>query len=126
MATVETDIRQLWLNWAIKSLNDAQEDYERFEDYYLGDHELEFATDRWRDVFGNVFEEFSDNWCQVVVDSVVHRMEVDGWKSEDDDNAAKLAEDIWDRNSLEVEEDDLHTQVLVKGDAYLICQEESE
>jgi Phage portal protein, SPP1 Gp6-like len=126
MATVETDIRQLWLNWAIKSLNDAQEDYERFEDYYLGDHELEFATDRWKDVFGTVFEEFSDNWCQVVVDSVVHRMEIDGWKSEDDDGAAKLAEDIWDRNALEVEEDDLHTQVLVKGDAYLICQEDPE
>ena len=123
MATAATDIRDLWLQWAIKSLTEAQEDYERFEDYYLGDHDLEFATDRWKDVFGTVFEEFSDNWCQVVVDSVVHRMEIDGWKSEDDDAAAKLAEDIWDRNSLEVEEDDLHTQTLVKGDGFLICQE---
>lgn len=126
MATVETDIRQLYLQWALKALTEAQEDYERFEDYYMGEHELEFATDRWKDVFGTVFEEFSDNWCQVVVDSVVHRMEIDGWRSEDDDDAARLAEDIWDRNSLEVEEDDLHTQTLVKGDGFLIVQDDPE
>jgi len=122
MVATEADMRNLWLKWAIAAITEAQEDYQRFEDYYLGDHKLEFATDRWKDVFGTMFEEFSDNWCQVVVDSVVHRMEIDGWRSEDDDDAAKRAEDIWDRNSLEVEEDDLHTQTLVKGDAYLIVQ----
>lgn len=126
MATAATDIQQNWLNWAIKSLNAAQEDYQRFEDYYMGEHQLEFATDRWRDVFGTMFEEFADNWCQVVVDAIVHRMEIDGWRSEDDDDAARLAEDIWDRNTLEVEEDDLHTQTLVKGDGYLICQPDPE
>jgi Phage portal protein, SPP1 Gp6-like len=126
MVLAEQQMSDLYLKWALKAISEAQEDYQRFEDYYMGEHELEFATDRWKDVFGTVFEEFSDNWCQVVVDSVVHRMEIDGWKSEDDDDAALLAEDIWDRNTLEVEEDDLHTQTLVKGDAYLICQPDPE
>jgi len=127
MATAAAEmVKQNWLKWAITSIADAQEDYQRFEDYYIGEHKLEFATDRWKDVFGTVFEAFADNWCQVVVDSVVHRMEIDGWRSEDDDDAAKLAEDIWDRNTLEVEEDDLHTQTLVKGDGYLICQEDPD
>jgi SPP1 Gp6-like portal protein len=123
MATVAAEVvRDAYLRWALDALTKGQEDYQRFEDYYVGEHKLEFATDRWEEVFGNTFEEFADNWCQVVIDSVVHRMEIDGWQSEDDKSAAKLAEDIWDRNTLEVEEDDLHTQTLVKGDAYLIVQ----
>lgn len=117
----EEVVRRSYVQWALEIINEAAQDYIRYEDYYIGDHKLEFATDRWKDVFGNEFEEFSDNWCQVVVDSPVQRLEIDGWdvdgKPKGDVN---IAEDIWDDNNLQVEADDLHTQAFVKGDAYLI------
>lgn len=120
------DLAQLWVTWAVEALSDSLALYETYDDYYRGDHELAFATDKWRDTFGSEFEEFSDNWCQVVVDSMVQRLQIKGWKCEDDASSsnsqklATLAEDIWDRNELDTEATDLHTQTAVKGDGYLM------
>jgi hypothetical protein len=109
----------LWTRWAVEAITSATDDYEKYEEYYEGDHELEFATDRWKTAFGNEFEQFADNWCQVVVDSLVQRMEIIGWESEDEKSAAKKAEEIWDRLELGIEADDLHLQTTIKGDGYL-------
>lgn len=111
---------QNWIQWATQAITKAQTNYKKFEDYYVGDHELAFATQKWEDAFGTVFEEFADNWCGVVVDSMCQRMEITGWRSEDEKSMAKEAEQIWDDNELGCEADDLHTQTAVKGDGYLI------
>lgn len=127
MATpAERVVAESWVLWAQNAIDKSQEDYTKYEDYYIGDHPLVFATTKWEDTFGTVFEEFSDNWCQVVVDAVVQRMEITGWRSEDSKEDAKQAEAVWDDNNLEVEEDDLHTQTLVKGDGYLMVQQDPE
>lgn len=110
-----------WVDWAIKSIADAQSDYEMYEDYYFGDQPLVFATDRWTETFGTTFEDFADNWCQVVIDSTTQRMEIVGWDVEGKDKKlATQAEELWDDNNLFLEEPDVHTQAQVKGDAYLI------
>jgi Phage portal protein, SPP1 Gp6-like len=114
-------IQQNYIKWATDAIAKNLADYEKFQDYYDGDHSLVFATAKWTEAFGSEFEEFADNWCQVVVDSMVQRLEIIGWKSEDDDDAAKLAEDLYDRNELGIQEDDVHTQALVKGDSYVMC-----
>lgn len=116
-----------WITWALKALADVQEEYKRYEDYYIGNHDLEFATDKWVATFGTEFEEFSDNWCQVVVDSLVQRMEITGWTTDAGDEAIiKRAEEIWDRNELAVDELDLYTQTTVKGDGFLIVWRDEE
>jgi hypothetical protein len=121
MATGSDAVLLAWLNWALKAFNEAEDDYQNFEDYYIGDHELAFATDRWKSIFESEFEEFSDNWCGVVIDSLAQRMEIIGWDTDGgDDSDVKIAEEIWDYNHLEVEEEDLTTQTLVKGDGYLM------
>src|SRR5437868_335295 len=121
MATGTQAVELAWLNWALKAFNNAEDDYQNFEDYYIGDHELAFATDRWKSIFETEFEEFSDNWCGVVIDSLAQRMEIIGWDTEGgDESDIKIAEEIWDHNHLEVEEEDLTTQTLVKGDGYLM------
>lgn len=115
-------LQEQWLKWAGEALAEKQEEYTRFEDYYNGDHELAFATEKWESTFGEVFEEFADNWCGVVVDSMVQRLEITGWMTEgkDDKKVAAIADEIWDRNELHVEEEDLNIQTLVKGDGYLM------
>jgi hypothetical protein len=122
VTSIPNRVEQNYIQWATKVIEAALADYERFDDYYRGDHSLEFATDKWRSTFGAKFESFSDNWCQVVVDSIVQRMEITGWDTDTGDNAdTKRAEEIWDRNELQIQQDDLHTQALVKGDSYLMC-----
>ena len=121
MAANEADlVRESWLKWALYAFNQAEEDYQSYEDYYVGDHELEFATVRWAEMFGTIFEEMSDNWCGVVVDSLAQRLEIIGWQTDGDKADAKLAEEIWDRDWLANEEEDLTTHTLVKGDGYLM------
>lgn len=110
-----------WVEWAVKAISDAQESYQKYEDYYFGDHELEFATKRWEDTFGETFKQFSDNWCQVVIDTAVQRLEIVGWEIDGADKAlAEKAEDLWDSNRLHLEENDIHTQTQVKGDGYMV------
>lgn len=115
-----TDVQVAWLKWAADALSEKLIDYQEYQAYYESDHELAFATRNWVDTFGEEFEEFADNWCQVVVDSMVQRLEVTGWETEGTKSDATKAEEIWDRNEMAVEEDDLFTQAAVKGDAYLI------
>lgn len=115
-----TDVKKTWLEWAIKAFEDAQENYERYEAYYNGEHELEFATDRWQDVFGNEFEEFADNWCGVVVDALAHRLKITGWDCDDSKECREAAQDIWDFNDLTNEEQELYVSTITKGDGYAI------
>lgn len=126
MPTAE-DVRQNWIKWALFVLGERLEEYESFQDYYNGDHELAFATTKWNDTFGTEFEEFSDNWCQVVVDSMVQRLEILGWDVDGkNDDEAKQAEAIWDRNYGSLEADDVHNQGAVKGDSFVIVWEDPE
>lgn len=118
-----SEVQESWIRWAVDAYNQQQEAYQRFEDYYEGDHQLTFSTAVWKDVFGDTFKEFSDNWCEVVVDAKAERLKIIGWDSEDDKAASTLAEDIWDRNNLTIEEQDLYVATFVKGDGYLMAWE---
>lgn len=121
----QEDIRQNWIKWALGALGDRLEYYETLQDYYNGDHELAFSTQKWEDTFGTEFEEFADNWCEIVVDSLSQRLEILGWDSEDKDTAAK-AEEIWARTYGGLEADDVHTQSLIKGDSFLMVWEDPD
>lgn len=119
-------VQDSWLRWAVNSYIDKQEDYEKYEDYYEGEHELEFATEAWENVFGSTFKQFADNWCQVVVDTTAQRLQISGWSSETNEEDAGIAEEIWDDSMVEREARDLHTHSLVKGDGYLMVWPNAE
>lgn len=53
-----------------------------FADYYDGRHALAFATSKFRETFGRLFDAFADNWCQLVVDASVERLQIRGSASE--------------------------------------------
>jgi len=89
--------------------------------YYRGDHELLFLTEKYRQAFGHWLRCISDNWCQVVIDAVVERMAVEGFRFDDTD-ADREAWDIWQANALDVYADDLHTLMLCCGEAATITR----
>src|SRR5215471_14851380 len=122
MATAISAAQYDWIKWAELVLGEELADYNTYQEYYDGDHPLVFATDKWEDAFGDVFEEFSDNWCQVVVDAPAQRMFIEGWES-DDKSAAKAAEDLWQDGFLHLEAEEVHTQAFIKGDAFVMVWE---
>lgn len=90
--------------------------------YYEGDQELRFATRKWRDTFGDEFGMPAvDNWCGIVVDTVVERMSVQGFRFGDDTDADSEAWDKWQEDGLDLESTILHTDVVTTGYGYGLC-----
>lgn len=120
-----SQVQQSWIQWGVNELADQLEAYESYQDYYVGDHPLAFATDKWKEVFGSVFEEFADNWCQVVIDAPAQRFKIEGWDS-DDKGLAKEANDLWTDMWLGLEAKEVHTQAMVKGESYVMVWEDPD
>lgn len=118
-------VRTKYIQWAQELYADMQDEYEKYDSYYDGDQDLVYSTDRWIEAFGNEFEDFADNWCGVVVDAPAQRLEIIGWKC-NDKKISKLAEEIWDREDVADEEEDLTLQAFIKGDAYMMVWDDPE
>ena len=115
----------------VKRLERDQEPMARFQRYYDGEHNLRFATRKFRESFGALFKEFSDNWMGVVCDAAVERMKIEGFRfpvsgepvgtGEDDETTGdKLAWEIWQRNNLDLGSELAHEQMFVSGRVYLM------
>lgn len=65
---------------------------ERLGGYYAGDHPLKFASEEFAKFFAARYQGFSDNWTQVVADSPVERLTVNGFQPY---GAQKADADLW-------------------------------
>lgn len=89
--------------------------------YYKGEHNLGFASERFKAAFGGLFKSFSDNWCEVVCDAPTERLEVLGFRIGDGaggdvpQEADKQARDIWQRCGMDAESKVGHLEGSVKA-----------
>jgi hypothetical protein len=113
-----------YLAWAIRALREdtRQKQYRWARRYYDGDHRLTFATEKFRNVFGQLFTALADNLCPAVVDSVSDRLRVDGVDPSDtgEQAAADAAWEIWKRNRMDVRAPETHHESLLTGDGYAL------
>src|SRR5215510_2262028 len=65
--------------------------------YYNGDHPLQFATSKFKEAFGNLFAAFADNWCEIVVDAPVERLQIVGFRVGGNVAASDEAWKVWQR-----------------------------
>jgi hypothetical protein len=77
---------------AIKKIGKKQGAYRLFSSYYEGEHRLKFASEKFRGAFGYLFQEFADNLCPAVIDSVVDRLQITGFVLEDEGKGSKNIE----------------------------------
>ncbi len=89
-----------------------------YEAYYDGRHPLQFATSKYREAFGSLFGAFADNWCQIVVDAAVERLQVIGFNVGGEPSEDAWA--IWQANALDVESVIAHTEACKTGHAFLL------
>lgn len=91
-----------------------------YERYYAGNHRLAFATSKFREVFGALFGAFADNWCPLIVQASVERLQVTGFRFGTDTQSDADAWDIWQRNNLDAASVLLHTEAVKNGMAYTL------
>jgi hypothetical protein len=90
--------------------------------YDEGAHPLQFATSKFRETFGSLFSEFSDNWCPVVIDSSNERLQVQGFRfgSGNRYEGDAAAWEIWQANFLDADSGLAHREAIRSGTSYLI------
>lgn len=109
-----------WLKRLLKALDDRKTEIVRCDDYYRGKHNLAFAGKKFREAFGGLFGTFADNWCEVVVDAVEERLNIEGFRFGEAPEADKDAWAIWQRNELDADSQLVHTESLVTGYGYAL------
>jgi hypothetical protein len=88
--------------------------------YYDGNQPLRFTTERLQEAFGEDWVYFAQNWCGVVVDTVLERLQLAGLGSEDERLAGAL-KTIWAELDIEQVAMDAHQAALVTTEAFLIA-----
>jgi hypothetical protein len=112
------------LERAYQALNAKQRPYSTLWDYYDGQHPLVYSTKRLRQIFNRIDAKFSENWCAVVVDSVLDRLNLARFTVAKDEAATERLNDLWERTQMGLDSDDAHTAALVTGEAYVIAWRE--
>jgi hypothetical protein len=110
-----------WRDLLVQRLDARWAQLQVFDSYYEGNQILAYATQRFRDKYGGLFKELSDNWMQIIVDSSAERMKVQGFRFGGQD-ADDEAWEIWQANGLDGESNMLHTEAIKLSEAYWMVQ----
>lgn len=106
---------------AIDKFKGAAGRYAKLTRYYNGDHDLCFATEKFRNAFGSLFREFAFNLCAAIVDAVRDKLQITEFGVDTGDiAAAEEAWAIWTANRMNVRSGEIHKEACKTGDAYAI------
>lgn len=113
------------LDWAIEDVRGRLPAYRLFRQYDEGEHRLLFATEKYRNTFGDLFREFADNLCDDVVDGITDRLQITSWTSPDK-ALNSVIDDVWTRNQGEARSGAVHRNGFREGDGFTIVQTDTE
>lgn len=118
------DVTDVQINEALALLWKRKTTYQEYESYFLGDHRLGFATEKFNTAFGQLFKAFSDNLCPAVVEAAESNLRIVGFTSEGETDEqrviAELAWTLWKTLRLGRVAEEIHNDALVLGESYLI------
>ena len=69
------------LQVAVTALTAKKTRYDLYYRYYDGQQPLVYSSEKLREIFSGLDARFTENWCGVVVDSVLDRMELRAYAS---------------------------------------------
>lgn len=110
---------QAFLRSAAKVDPHRVEEYGRAESYYDGNQKTKL-TDRAAQFLENSGLEFNENFCETVVDALAERLRITGVTCDSDPLADFIWGTLWNRNRLDAHQGRITTEILKKGDGYLV------
>lgn len=109
------------LEIAYKAIEAKQASYNLLWDYYDGNHPLVYSTERLEEVFRRLNVSFVENWCGLVVDAVLERVQLTRFEVGDDDEATARLNQLFEATELSLDSDDAHLAALVTGESFIIA-----
>ena len=112
------------LEIAFNALYAKQDPYTTLWSYYDGDQPLMYTARRLKELFRNIEARFTENWCAVVVDTVMDRLNLGRFQVEGNERATDQLNDLWLATEMGLDSDDAHLAALVTGESYVIVWRE--
>lgn len=108
------------LQKAFKALNGKKSGYDRMFAYYDGDQPLTYTSQRLTEIFEKLDAYFVENWCSVVIDATLDRVNLE--RIEIDDAGLQTQwDELWMENRLYLDSDEVHEATLVTGEGFMIA-----
>lgn len=94
---------------------------EQHDNYYRGRHRLAFASQQFAKYFGSRYENFADNWVEVVADAPVERLCVSGVRLAGEDSGfdADLWS-AWQENDCDEQSDLAFLEAVIGGRSFAL------
>jgi hypothetical protein len=109
-----------WRDRLYKALCDRTKATDVYDDYYECEHPLPHLHEKARAPFRRLLQMSRANYCELVVDAFVGRLEVAGFQSSGTSDADKRAWDLWQENNLDGGSQLAFLEAAIRGTAYTL------
>lgn len=109
-----------WVKRLYKKLQDRRRFIERMDDYYRGEPPVPWLPDQARDTFNRLLKLTKSNYMGLVVDAMVERMQIEGFRIGNSPAADKPTWALWQRNNFDNDSDQLILEAAKSGWAYML------
>lgn len=110
-----------WRDRLFKRLLARRTQFSLYDDYYRGDHPLPWLAPQAREEFRRILRMTRTNYMGLVVDAMVERMQVEGFRVDPDaEKTDKDAWRIWQANNLDSDFDQGLLEAAIAGSAYML------
>lgn len=118
---------QDWLTYLEPKLDAQVDAIQEPGAYYDGNQRLSFATQKFREAFARYYAPLANNWCRIVVEAPVSRMEIQGFRFDPDTskNTWELDADadawrMWQANNFDQTSRQVHIDACKLGWSYVL------
>ena len=113
------------LQRAFSALNGKNLPYQTLFAYASGNQPLVYSTERLREAFRNLSANFQQNWCALVINATLDRLQLSGWDTKDKKANATL-DDLWNGMRLSNDAYDAHKAALITQEGFIIAWKDGE
>lgn len=109
------------LQASVMALTAKKPRYDALWAYYDGNAPLVYSSEKLREIFSGLNARFTENWCGVVVDSVLNRMELKPASVANNEQASAVLADLREQSGLIDDDHSIHEDVCVTGEAFVLA-----
>lgn len=112
------------LQEAFNTISNKRAGLDNLFNYMDGPQPLKYSTTKLQELFNDINAHFEMNWCSVVVDATLDRIQLEGFRVTNDEAATQKLQAVFDKLHLDLEADDAHKASLATSQAYIIVWKE--
>jgi hypothetical protein len=105
---------------AVSALTYKKPRHDMLWHYFDGEQPLVYSSEKLREIFSGLNARFTENWCGVVVNSVLDRMVLRSISVANDDAATDAVQAVREESGLVDDEYQIHEDLTVTGEAFVI------